>query len=165
MLRYVEEFFAGRRAALKVVGAFLRLGIRVDEAGKLYCESIELAPAKVARALSVDRRVVIETAREIASDPQLYPVFSGLLPIANVERAAKFFGHDVIEIGENPCSMGVVAKVTGILAKNKVNIRQIIADDPDLYPEPRLRIVIDGRLPQKALLEVRKLGLQSISLK
>lgn len=165
MLRYVEEFFANQRAKLKVVTALLRLGIRVGKDGKLYCDNIELAPAKVGRALGVDRRVVIETAKEIASDPELYPVFSDLLPIANVARAAKFFGHDVIEIAADPNSVGVVGKVTGVLGKHRVKIRQIIADDPDLYPEPALRIVVEGKLPQKALADLRRLGLRSISLK
>src|SRR3989344_4714864 len=127
MLRYVEEFFAGSRAKLRIVATLLRLGIRVDAAGKLYCDTIELAPAKIARSLAVDRRVVIETAKEIAADPELYPVFSDLLPIANVSKAAKFFGHTVIEIAADPNSVGVVGKVAGVLSKNKVKIRQIIA--------------------------------------
>ena len=165
MLRYVEEFFAGSRAKLKVVPSLLRLGIRIERQGKLYCDQIELAPAKVARALSVDRRVVIETAKEIASDPELFPVFSDLLPIANVAKAAKFFGHNVIEIAADPNSVGVVGRVAGVLGKHKVKIRQIIADDPDLYPEPALRVVVDGKLPQKALADLRRLGLESISLK
>jgi len=165
MLRYVEEFFAGSRAKLKVVTSLLRLGIRIERQGKLYCDQIELAPAKVARALSVDRRVVIETAKEIASDPELFPVFSDLLPIANVAKAAKFFGHNVIEIAADPNSVGVVGRVAGVLGKHKVKIRQIIADDPDLYPEPALRVVVDGKLPQKALADLRRLGLESISLK
>ena len=165
MLRYVEEFFAGSRAKLKVVTALLRLGMRIDKSGRIYCDTIEMAPAKIARSLGVDRRVVIETAKEIASDPELYPVFSDLMPVANVSRAAKFFGHDVIEIGADPNSVGLVAKVTSVLSRHNVKIRQIIADDPDLYPEPALHIVVDGKLPQKALSEIRKLGLQSIALK
>lgn len=165
MLRYVEEFFAGSRAKLRIVATLLRLGIRVDKSGGLYCDTIELAPAKVARSLGVDRRVVIETARDIADDPELFPVFSDLLPIANVSKAAKFFGHNVIEIAADPNSVGVVGKVAGVLSKNKVKIRQIIADDPDLYPEPALRIVVEGKLPQKALADIRRLGLQSIALK
>jgi len=165
MLRHIEEQFAGSRAKLRVVTALLRLGIRVDEDGKLYCDTIGLAPAKVGRALSVDRRVVIETAREIAADPKLLQVFSGLLPIADVTRAAKLFGHDVIEINADPNTVGLVAKVSGILARNKIGIRQIIADDPDLYPEPKMSVVVDGKLPAKALAELRKLGVQAISLK
>jgi len=54
---------------------------------------------------------------------------------------------------------------TSILARHKVGIRQIITDDPDLYPEPKMLVVVDGKLPQKAVLELRRLGLDSISFK
>ena len=165
MLSYVEERFAGQRAKLRVVAAFLRIGIRVDGNGRIFCDTIELAPAKAARALGVDRRVVIETAKEIAADRELSQVFSGLSPVANVSKAAKLFGHDVIEINADPNTMGLVAKVSGVLARHKVGIRQIIADDPDLYPEPKISVVVDGKLPQKALSELRGLGVDSILFK
>ena len=165
MLHYVEEHFAGQRAKLRVVTSLLRLGIRVSREGTLYCDQIELAPAKIARALGVDRRVVIETAKEIASDPELYPVFSELYPIANVSKAAKFFGHDVVEINADPNTVGLISKVSSVMAKHNVGIRQIIADDPDLYPEPKMRLVVEGRLPQKALAELRRLGVDSILFK
>jgi uncharacterized protein len=165
MLRYIEEQFAGQRAKLRVVTEMLKLGLRVDAKGNMFCGSIGLAPAKVARALSVDRRVVIETAREIASDKELYQVFSGLAPIANVAGSARLFGHDVIEIEADPESLGVVAKVAAVLAKHNVKIRQIIADDPELYPEPRMHVVADGRLPQKAISALRSLRLRSVSFR
>ena len=165
MLQYLEERFAGKRAALRVVSTMLRLGIRVDGKGNLYCDSIGLAPAKIGRAIGVDRRVVIETAREIAADPRLFEIFSSLFPISNVSRAAKFFGHDVIQVDADPNTMGLTAKVTAILAKNKVGIRQIITDDPDLYPEPKMMVVVEGKLPRKAVEELRALDVQAISFK
>lgn len=165
MLRYLEEHFAGQRAKIQVVSSLLRLGIRVDEKGGLYCGTIELAPVKVGRAFGVDRRVVIETAREIAQDERLFQIFSNLAPIANVSNVAKLLGHDVIEINADPNSVGVVAKVSAVLAKNRVAIRQIIADDPDLYPEPKMRLVVHGKLPHKAATQLRALGLSSISFK
>jgi predicted regulator of amino acid metabolism with ACT domain len=165
MLGSVEARFAGQRAKLKVVNSLLRLGISVDAKGGLCCGGIALAPAKIARALGVDRRVVIETAKDIAADSQLLPVFSALAPIANVSKAAKFFGHDTVEINADPNTVGLVAKVSGILARHKIGIRQIITDDPDLYPEPKMSVVVDGKLPQKAIAELRKIGLDSISFK
>jgi uncharacterized protein len=165
MLQYLEERFAGKRAALRVVTTLLRLGIRVDAKGKLYCDSIELAPAKMGRAIGVDRRVVIETAGEIAADPKLFAIFSSLFPIANVSRAAKHFGHDVVEIDADPNTVGLAAKVTTILARHKVGIRQIITDDPDLYPEPKMMVVSEGKLPRKVVDELRSLNVQAISFK
>ncbi|MFA6213875.1 MAG: amino acid-binding ACT domain protein [Candidatus Micrarchaeia archaeon] len=165
MLQYLEERFAGQRAKLRVVSAMLRIGVRVDAKGKLYCDSIGLAPAKIGRAIGVDRRVVIETAREIASDPKLFEIFSALFPISNVSRAAKYFGHDVIEIDADPNTVGLAAKVTAILARHKVGIRQIITDDPDLYPEPKMMVVAEGKLPRKAVDELRSLNVSAISFK
>jgi len=165
MLQYLEERFAGKRAALRVVSTMLRLGIRVDGKGMLYCDSIELAPAKVGRALGVDRRVVIETAREIAADSKLLEIFSSLFPISNVSRAAKHFGHDVIEVDADPNTVGLTAKVTSVLARHKVGIRQIITDDPDLYPEPKMMVVVEGKLPRKAVEDLRALHVQAISFK
>ncbi|MFA6907920.1 MAG: hypothetical protein WC263_03760 [Candidatus Micrarchaeia archaeon] len=165
MLQYLEERFAGKRAALRVISTMLRIGVRVDGRGRLFCDKIELAPAKMGRAIGVDRRVVIETAREVAADPKLLSIFSSLFPIANVSHAAKYFGHDVIEIDADPNTTGLTAKVTSILAKHKVGIRQIIADDPDLYPEPKMMVVAEGKLPRKAVDELRALHLQAISFK
>ena len=165
MLRYIEEQFAGQRAKLRVVTEMLRLGLRVDSEGNLFCGNIGIAPAKMARALSVDRRVVIETAREIAATDGLFRIFSDLQPTANVSKAAKLLGQDVIEIDADPKSVGVVAAVSGVLAKHNVKIRQIIADDPELYPEPKMHIVVDGKLSQKAASALRSLGLQSVSFK
>ncbi len=165
MLRHLEERFAGQRAKLAVVSEMLRLGLRVDKTGRLFCGNIELAPAKVARAISVDRRVVIQACAEIARDPDLFQIFSDLQPTANVGKAARLLGHDVIVIDADPQAVGVVAKVSGVLAKNSVKIRQIIADDPELYPEPKMQIVVQGKLSQKAAMGLRKLKLQSISFR
>ena len=165
MLQYLEERFAGQRAKLRVVTTMLRLGIRVDGKGRLYCDSIGLAPAKMGRAIGVDRRVVIETAREIAADPKLFEIFSSLFPISNVSRAAKHFGHDVVEIDADPNTVGLTAKVAAVLARHKVGIRQIITDDPDLYPEPKMMVVVQGKLPRKAVDDLRSLHVQAISFK
>lgn len=165
MWHYLEEHFAGQRAKLRVVTLMLKLGLRVDRKGKIFCDAIEIAPAKFARAVSVDRRVVIETAKEIAGKPQLYEVFSRLAPTNNVAAAARHLGHDVIEIDADPNTVGLVGKVSAILARHKVGIRQIIADDPDLYPEPKMRIVMDGHVPHAAVEELRNLRVQAISFK
>ncbi|MCX8197376.1 MAG: amino acid-binding ACT domain protein [Candidatus Micrarchaeota archaeon] len=165
MLGVLEEHFAGQRAKLKVINCMLRLGLSVDKEGRIFCERIQMAPAKIAKALGIDRRVVIQTAKEIASDEKLLTVFSHLSPIANVSMAAKFLGHDCFEINADPHSVGVVAQVSTILANNNVSIRQIITDDPDLYPDPKMTVVVEGKLPQKAIAQLRKLGIQSIVLK
>jgi predicted regulator of amino acid metabolism with ACT domain len=165
MWQYLDEKFAGQRAKLRVVTTMLKLGLRVDSKGAIFCDQIELAPAKFARAAGVDRRVVVQTAQEIASDKEMAEIFSRLIPTANVAGAAKMLGHDVIEIDADPNTVGLVAKVSSILGKHKAGIRQIIADDPDLYPDPKMHIVVDGKLSSRALAELRSLRVQAISLK
>ncbi len=157
MHKELEKFFAGQRARRTVAEAMLRYGLRVDNDGKIYCSSIEIAPAKMARALNVDRRVVIETAKEIAEDDFLFDIFHSLEPRSNISKAAKTLGFDVIEVHANPEEAGIIADVAGILAKEKISIRQIIADDADLFPEPVLTIIIDGKLSGKVIEKIRRL--------
>ncbi|HIH23204.1 TPA: hypothetical protein HA238_05740 [Candidatus Micrarchaeota archaeon] len=146
MMKILEEFFAHARGRKQVATELLRRGFKVDGKGKIYAGSIELPPAKIGRAIGVDRRVVIETARAIAADDKLIQIFYRLEPRAFIGNAAKELGFDVIEIRADPKRKGVVAAVTKTLADSQVNIRQIITDDPDLFPDPVLTIIIDGKL-------------------
>ena len=71
MFKSIEKYFARRTAGRKVVEAFLRYGLAVHSDGEVYCGPIQMAPAKIGRALGVDRRVVIDTARQVVSDEKL----------------------------------------------------------------------------------------------
>ncbi|MDO8340006.1 MAG: hypothetical protein Q7T16_05100 [Candidatus Burarchaeum sp.] len=157
MHKELEKFFEGQRARRIVAEAMLRYGLRVDKDGKIYCNAIEIAPAKMARALGVDRRVVIETAEEIADDDFLFDIFSTLEPRSNFAHSAKALGFDVIEIHADPKAVGIVSSITDILARHKLAIRQIIADDADLFPNPVLTIIVDGKLSGKIIEKIRKL--------
>ncbi|HQT45532.1 MAG TPA: hypothetical protein PLO51_06135 [Candidatus Micrarchaeota archaeon] len=143
----------------------LKYGIRVDSAGKLYLAEIELAPAKVGRGLGIDRRVVIDTAKEIARHPELFKIFSVLEPRSQMAGVAKALRNTVIVIRADPHQYGIVSKVTAVLTDYKVPIRQIIADDPDLFPDPVLTLIVDGRMPTKVIDVLRQLEVaNSISI-
>jgi len=44
-------------------------------------------------------------------------------------------------------------------------IRQIVADDPEIYPEPKLTIVADRKLPPKLIAKLQAIrGIDRISL-
>lgn len=165
MYSAIEEKFSafpGRRA---VAMAMLRYGLRVDKAGRLFCGGIGLSPVKVARAVGCDRRVAIDTAKMIAGDAELFSVFSGLRPTAFVGGAARKLGFGFIEINADPKAVGVVARITGLLAREGVMIRQVVADDPEIHPEPKLAIVTQGRLPPRVIEGLRKIrGVGRISL-
>lgn len=157
MLKLLEEFFENAPGRKKVATEFLRLGLKVDISGKIYVGNIELAPAKIARALGVDRRVVIGTARAIARDPKLLKIFYRLEPRAFVGNAAKELGFDTVEIRADPKKRGIVAAVAKVLADEGIVIRQIITDDPDLFPDPVLTIIIDGKLNARAIKKLKGL--------
>lgn len=157
MLKSLEEFFRNARGRKLVATEFLRLGLKVDGNARIYVGQIEIAPAKVGRALGVDRRVVIETARAIAKDDKLLQIFYKLEPRAFMGNAARELGFDSIEIRANPSKKGIVAAVTKVLADNGVIIRQIISDDPDIFPAPVMNIVVDGKLSAKVIKELKGL--------
>jgi hypothetical protein len=157
MWKSIEKHFERKTAGRRVVEAFLRYGLSVHADGEVYCGPFGMAPAKIARALNVDRRVVIATAQQIAAHEDLLAVFAKLQPRAYIGDAAHKLGFDCIEISADAHAPGIVSDVTRILSENKATIRQIIADDPDLFPEPKLSIVVDGRLPIKCLQALRRL--------
>lgn len=158
MWKSIEKHFARRTAGRKVVESFLRFGFSVHPDGAIYAGPVEMAPAKIGRALEVDRRVVIDTAKQIAGHEDLLNIFFRLQPRAYVGESAKKLGFDSIEISASDAhAAGVVAQVTRVLADNKIKIRQIIADDPDLFPEPKLSVVVNGKLSNNALAALRKL--------
>ncbi|MBS3067068.1 amino acid-binding ACT domain protein [Candidatus Micrarchaeota archaeon] len=157
MLKMLERFFEHARGRKIVATEFLRLGLKVDGKGKIYVGKIELPPAKIARAIGVDRRVVIDTAKAIANDDKLLQIFYRLESRAFIANAAKELGFDAIEIRANPKGKGIIAAVTKILADNGIVIRQIISDDPDLFPDPVLSIIIDGKLSAKVIKKLKEL--------
>jgi uncharacterized protein len=157
MWEQIEQHFSRRSAGRKVVELMLKHGFSVDDKGVIYAGPIELAPAKIGRAIQVDRRVVIDTAKEISAHPILLSVFSKLQPRAFGGLCSKTLGCDCIIIEADANATGIVSDVTSILSEHNIKIRQIIADDPELFPSPNLNIIIDGRLPSKTFTKLRTL--------
>ncbi len=157
MYPILESAFVRYPMRKKVAEVLLGYGLRVDKKGIIYCGEIEMSPAKIARALNVDRRVVLETAGMIAEVPELLGIFSGLLPKAFIGGAAKNLGFEVLVIEAEPHAIGIVSKVTKIIADSKIVIRQVMADDPDDYPNPKFTVVVEQRLPGEALAKLREI--------
>jgi len=166
MYKALEKAFEESPGKRKVAETMLRYGLRVDERGAIFCGEIELSPAKFARALGVDRRVVIETGRMIAEDDELYSIFSQLLPTAFIGRVADKLGFESIEIRAEPHQKGIVAQVAGVIAEKGIVIRQIVADDPDIYPEPKLTLILERKLDGATINKLRKLeGIKEIVIR
>jgi predicted regulator of amino acid metabolism with ACT domain len=153
MWRQISERLEEYPGRQKVARAFVELGLSIKEGNKIYCGGIELSDVKIARHLHVDRRTVRDTAQLISSDPVLNPVFEKLRPAGPfLADVAKFLGYSVIEIYADPHTVGIVAKAASLIAQENIAIRQAVADDPDLTPEPKLTLVVE-REPTGTILQ------------
>lgn len=155
MWEKVEKKFAGYPSQMKVVRKFLEYGIRVEK-GRMWCGNIEMSLSKVARAVGVDRKVVINAINIISKDKLLADVFLRLKPVCHVGEAAKVFGYGVIEVHADPMATGVVSVVSSIISKAGIVIRYIIGDDPDISVDPKITIVTNTKLPGKVIEKLSK---------
>ena len=149
------EEYPGRQ---KVAKALVELGLSIKEGPKIYCGGIELSDVKIARFLGVDRRTVRDTAQLMSSDPVLKPVFERVRPAGPyLADAAKFLGYSVIEIYADPHTVGIVAKAATLISQEGIAIRQAVADDPDLTPEPKLTLVVEKEPSGEILHKILKI--------
>ena len=149
----------------KVARALVELGLSIRQENKIFCGGIELSDVKIARYLGVDRRTVRDTAQLIASDPTLKRVFEKLKPAGPfLGDVAKFLGYSVIEIYADPHTVGVVAQAASLVAQESIAIRQAVADDPDLTPDPKLTLVVEKEPSGTTLQKLLKIpGVAKIS--
>jgi predicted regulator of amino acid metabolism with ACT domain len=156
MWRQISDRLKDYPGRQKVAKALVELGLSIKDGQKIYCGGVELSDVKIARYLGVDRRTVRDTAQLISSDPVLKPVFERVRPAGPfLAEVAKFLGYSVIEIYADPHTVGIVAQAAALVAQEKIAIRQAVADDPDLTPEPKLTLVVEkepsGTILQKML--------------
>ena len=148
----IEGCFRYSPARLKVARAIVELGLHVDEDGTIRCGPIEIPPSKMAKALGVDRRVVVKTAEFILSEPSLREVFTKIRPAGpSFQAVAKLFGFGVVIITADPKTVGIIAKASTLIANEGISIRQILAEDPELFPQPKLTIVTEREVPSKLI--------------
>ncbi|MBO3763078.1 MAG: amino acid-binding protein [Thermoproteota archaeon] len=148
MWSLIKDKFKGNEAKEKVVKFFIEYGISIKEDGKLYFGPVKLTFSNVSSAINVDRRVVKETALQILKDEQLRPIFRLLKPAGpSLVDVANVLGLSVLEIRADPHKPGIVSGVTSILSEKGIAIRQIIAEDPELFPDPKLYVITESKIP------------------
>ena len=156
MWRQISNKLRDYPGRLRVARALVELGLSVREDAKIYCGGIELSDVKIARHLQVDRRTVRETAELICSDADLKSVFEKTRPAGPfLGDIARFLGYSVIEIYADPHTVGIIAQAAALVSHENIAIRQAVADDPGLTPEPKLTLVVEkqpsGTILQKML--------------
>jgi len=149
----------------KVARLMVELGMSIDDKGKIYFGPVEVPHSKVAAAAGVDRRVVKETAEFMRRDPDISRIFKRMRPIGpSLVGIANTLGMGVLEVRADPSKPGIVAEVSRAISREGINIRQIIADDPELVPDPRLHVVTERKVPGKVIEEILNLPhIQSVS--
>jgi predicted regulator of amino acid metabolism with ACT domain len=141
----IEHEFTRQGSRIKVVRKMLEYGIRVSKEGKLFIGGLEVDYSSLARDAGADRRVVKQTAAQIRADPFLFSIFSELTPVgASLLHVVSSIGCSAIIIEADPRAAGVISRVTGILAKHGIVVRQALADDPDMVKEANLTLVVEG---------------------
>lgn len=158
MWSQIRSYFEETPARLGVAKLMLELGLSVSNDGSIKCGPVEVPAASIARVLGVDRRTVADTVKMILRNPILKETYGKLKPAGPmIKDVAKLFGFGVVEIHvEDPGAIGIVARVTAIIAEHSISIRQIFAEDPDLYPEPKLTIITERELPGDVITKLLK---------
>lgn len=137
----------------------IECGIRVGEGDRLFVGDVEVDYTAMARAVNVDRRVVKQTVNQIRGDAYLNGIFSDIAPFgSSLVNVVSKVGYSAIEIESDPKKAGVMAAVADVLAKHKLVIRQALADDPDMIPDAKMTLVVEGPLGE-AIQELNQLDL------
>jgi len=167
MWRQIKAYFKETPTKLSVARLLLELGLSVSEDGSIKCGPVEVPASSIARVLEIDRRTVVETVKMILRNPVLKETYGKLRPAGPmINEVAKLFGLGVIVVHvKDPSAVGLVAKVTSIIAEHGISIRQIFAEDPELYPEPKLTIIAEKQFPGEVIDKILKVqGVEKVTV-
>ncbi len=154
----IKEQFARQVVRPDIVRKMIECGMRVSDDEKLYVGDVEVDYTAVARAVDVDRRVVKQTAEQIRKNRYLYSIFSKTRPMgASLVDLVSVLGYSALIIEADPKSPGVMAGVAEILSRHGMVVRQATADDPEMVPDAKMTLVIEGHLSGQALEELNAL--------
>ncbi|MEM4021498.1 MAG: amino acid-binding protein [Nitrososphaerota archaeon] len=158
MWRKIAARFQEFPARLRVVRLMIENGIGINEKGRIVVGPVEVPDSSLAKAAGVDRRIVRKTVQQILEDETLRKIFTGIRPAgAFIAPVAKELGFYVVEIRADPTAAGIIAKATEIIARENISIRQAVAEDPELFPEPKLILVLEKPLSGEGLNELLKI--------
>jgi uncharacterized protein len=141
-----------------VVRKMIECGMRVSEDEKIYVGDVEVGYLAVARAVDVDRRVVKQTVQQIRANRFLYSIFGKTRPLGtSLVDLVSLLGYSAIVVEADPKSPGVMAGVAEILSRHGMVVRQAVAEDPEMVPEAKMTLVVEGQLTGNAIDELQSL--------
>jgi predicted regulator of amino acid metabolism with ACT domain len=141
-----------------VVKKMIECGMRVSDDEKIYVDGVEVDYSAVARAVDVDRRVVKQTVEQIRRNGYLYSLFSKTRPLGtSLVDLVRELGYTGIVVQADPKSSGIMAAVAEILSRHGMVVRQAVAEDPEMVPEAKMTLVVEGELTGRAMEELHSL--------
>ncbi|MFA6048386.1 MAG: amino acid-binding protein [Candidatus Micrarchaeia archaeon] len=166
MWKRVAEKFADFPARIAVARKIVECGLRVAADGRVLCGDVEVKEVSLAKAAGVDRRAVSATVGAIVRDRELARVFENILPAGGLlKNVAHLLGFGVVEIEAQASKGGIIAAASTLLAKSRISIRQLHAEDPELFENPKMTIITERPVPGKLLNEFLKIrGVTKVSV-
>ena len=159
MFDEIMEKFEGSPSQQAVIRLLLERGFSVNDDGRVVSGGIEIPNTGIAREIDVDRRVVDSTTDAVLADEELRRIFANISHVPSLMDLAPVLDLTVIAIEvDDPDGVGIVSRVTGLLADYDVPIRQAISEDPEFTDEPRLYIITDEALPGALITAIRDLS-------
>jgi uncharacterized protein len=142
----------------EIVRKMIECGMRVSDDEKIYVDDVEVDYIAVARSVDVDRRVVKQTVQQIRRNRYLYSLFSMTKPLGtSLVSLVSELGYTAIIIEADPKSPGVMAGVAEILSRHGMVVRQAVAEDPEMVPDAKMTLVVEGQLTGQAMEELNGL--------
>lgn len=151
----VGSVLGGKEKRLRVVKLLLRYGLSARGDGVYVGEKVKVSLKSIAEEAGVDRRTVLETLRAVSSDPVLREFFEKLRPAGpSLVSVARVLGYRclVVEIYED--RPGILAWVSSALAERGINILQVVAEDPNIYEEPKMYVVVSQDIPEGVISKI-----------
>ena len=163
--KLIKKNFSDFPAQRRVVNKILEYGLSI-KSGKIYCNDIQIEFGAIGRVCDVDPRIVKDTCERISNDNEMSNIFKRFRPIMNLKDVAPDLGLGVIVLVPKDAKQpGILASVSQVISLEGISIRQAIADDPYITPDPKFYIIADSPIPSKLLTKLRKLdGVLSITI-
>ncbi|MDD1660980.1 MAG: regulator of amino acid metabolism, contains ACT domain protein [Methanomicrobiales archaeon] len=158
MWSLILKEFADSPAQTRVAKFLLENGFGLNDDGKVVANGVEIPATHIAAVIGTDRRVVDATARRILSLESLAPVFRHMRATPDLSRVAEALGLSAFTIlPKNAQEKGIVSAVMRVVSGRSLTIRQIFVTDPYFSEEPKLVVIIDGKIPRGLVEEIRAL--------
>ena len=157
--RAILEEFGQSDKKMEIARKLIEYGLRVGEDGEIYLDNIRIPYTSIAKALNADRRTVKETVTRILKNNHLKWIFTKIHPAGPfLKDAAKILNLRVLTIEVYRDQPGILAHVSSVLARENLNILQVIAEYPDLFENPKLYVILEGNVKGEIIEEIMKHG-------